>query len=345
MLKIALIGFGTVGQGFVELLSEKQQWLKKQHNLDIQLVAIAGRSKGSVMDSDGLEPGQLLTDFRRDRNLNRHACAVGNKDSLSIIAESPADIMIEATPTELKSAQPAFNYMKLAFETGKHVVTCNKGPLVRNYNQLLHLANQNNVSFRFEGTVMSGTPVLNTAQENLAGASITGIRGILNGTTNYMLSQMENGFSYADSLRKAQQLGYAETDPAGDVDGWDTLAKVVILANVLLPANLKLEDIPCQGISGLTQVEVGDAVKSGFRWKLLGEIKRESGLFTANVAPQKVPLTDPLAHISLTANAITYETDVLGPVTIVGAGAGGKETAFALLNDVIHIARKAKVSG
>jgi homoserine dehydrogenase len=193
-----------------------------------------------------------------------------------------------------------------------------------------------------EGTVMSGTPVINLARCTLAGNEITAIRGILNGTTNFILTNMEAGRSYEDVLAEAQKLGYAEADPTADVGGFDALAKVTILANVLMGENVKPDDIPCEGITQITLDDIEKAKAEGKRWKLIGEIKKEGGKVTASVAPMMIDLSHPLAGVMGAVNAVTFTTDLMGDVTVNGPGAGRTETGYSILIDLLEIHNGAK---
>ncbi|UCE08297.1 MAG: homoserine dehydrogenase, partial [bacterium] len=263
-------------------------------------------------------------------------------DALATINQVDADIMIEATYTDVKTGEPATSHCKAAFNRGMHVVTTNKGPAALSYNELMKLATEKNLMFGIEGTVMSGTPVLNTGMKSLAGCTITKISGILNGTTNYILTEMEKGKAYEDVLKKAQELGYAEADPSGDVEGWDALAKVMILSNVLMGGNVKIDDAEREGITKITLKDVEKAKAEGARWKLIGETSIKNGKIKAKVSPVKLPLSDPLASVMGTTNAITFETDLMGKVTVIGAGAGRTETGFSILTDLLDIHRSAK---
>ena len=186
---------------------------------------------------------------------------------------------------------------------------------------------------------MSGTPALRMPLVSLAGNTITEVRGIFNGTTNYILTKMEEGMSYNNALKQAQELGYAEADPTADVEGYDALGKVVILANVIMDAPLTKNDVSCKGISHLTLNDIETAKAQGKRWKLLARCKKEDNTVVGSVAPEMVPLDDPLAAIMGATNAITYECDLAGPITLVGAGAGKVETGFSILIDLINIER------
>ncbi|HGY54229.1 MAG TPA: homoserine dehydrogenase [Caldithrix abyssi] len=336
--KLALIGFGTVGQGLCEILLSKKEYLKKMYDFEWEVVAVSDMLKGSVYAPDGLDVPALLDLVSNGKSLEEYTGdAQRGWDALTTIRQSNADIVCEMTYTDIKSGKPATDHCRAALESGKHVVTSNKGPAALFYNELADLAQKNNVRFLIEGTVMSGTPVLNLASNELAGNSITAVRGILNGTTNFILTNMEAGRSYEEVLKEAQELGYAEADPTADVEGFDALAKVTILANVVMGARLKPDDIPCKGITAITLDDIEQARQEGKRWKLIGEVKKEGGKVSASVAPMKVELSHPLAGVSGAVNAVTFSTDLMGDVTITGAGAGRIETGFSILTDILEI--------
>jgi homoserine dehydrogenase len=340
--KIALIGFGNVGQGLAEILRIKGAGLRDSLGFEGQIVAVCTRSKGSLYHPAGLDAGRLLTLSQEQGTLTGYPDQPGLErgwDAFKIIRESNAETIVEISPTNLENGQPALDYCRAALESGKNVVTANKGPVALALSELTALAQAHGVRFAFEGTVMSGTPALRLPLAALAGTEISEVRGILNGTTNYILTKMEEGQSYAEALAEAQALGYAEADPTADVEGYDALSKVVILANVLMGVPLKKADVTCQGISGLTQADIAAAKAEGKRWKLIGRVSRGGGWVQAGVAPERLPLDDPLASVMGATNAITYETNLLGPITLVGAGAGRIETGYALLIDLINIAR------
>ncbi|HID86710.1 MAG TPA: homoserine dehydrogenase [Anaerolineae bacterium] len=336
-MRLTFIGFGTVGQGLAQILLEKGPSLQAVYGFQPVVVAVSDTLKGAVYDPKGLDLGLLLEVVRDTGRVDAYPRGTKGWDSLQTIRQSNADVVIEVTTTDLETGEPAVSHCKAAFETGKHVATTNKGPLVVAYRELAQLAAERGVQFRFEGTVMSGTPTLRLAVKALAGAEIRRIRGILNGTTNFILTEMEAGRSYRAALQKAQELGYAEADPTADVEGWDAAGKTVILANVLMGSDLKLADVARQGITGLTPREIAAARAEGKRWKLIAQVAREGGRVTARVRPELLPLSDPLAGVGGVTNAITFSTDLLGEVTLVGPGAGGRETGFALLGDLLDI--------
>lgn len=334
--RLALIGFGTVAQGLARLLLERGEALRARYGARFEVSAIATRTRGTVYDPQGLDLERALA----AEGLEGAGPAYAGSP-LELIREAGVDVVVENTPTNLEDGQPALDHVRAALKIGKHVVTANKGPIALAYRQLDALAQENGVRLLFEGTVLSGTPVLNLARWGLAGCRLRAVRGILNGTTNYILSQMEAGMDYDEALAQAQALGYAEADPTADVEGWDALAKVVILANVLMGANLKVAEVARQGITHLTAREVERAKAQGRRWKLIGQVVRDGPTLRASVEPTLLPLDDPLAGVGAAGNALTFETDVLERVTVIGAGAGGPQTGFALLNDLLELHRRA----
>jgi homoserine dehydrogenase len=339
--KLCLIGCGNVGHGFIKLLRAREAWLKG-HGFAVKIVAICDLVRGSVLAPDGFPLAQLDAALDAGQRLDtafppKRSRGLG---ALEVIRESGANIVLELTPTDLHTGQPATSHIEEALRSGKHVVTTNKGPVALFYRRLKRLADENRVKFRFEGTVMSGTPVFSLVESGLAGATIRGVRGILNGTTNYILTRMEEGWEYEEALQEAQALGYAETDPTADVEGHDALAKITILGNVLLSGDLTPWEVPVQGITGLTRDEVQAAARMSHRYKLIAQARvDEGGRVVANVAPKRLALSDPLAAVSGVTNALTFELEPLGEIIIVGPGAGRRETGHAVLTDLLAIHR------
>lgn len=330
-MKIVVIGFGVVGQGLAELLKDRPQ-------LGIQIVGVATGKRGSLYLADGLNLQQLLTAIEQ-RHLDHYPDAPSlqrNLDTLLLIRESKADVIVECSPSNFQTGQPAFDYCCAAFESGKHVVLANKGPIALHYANLLGFAGENSL-IKYEATVMAGTPCIALGEKLLRdnGCKLLEIRGIMNGTTNYILTQMGNGMSYADALAQAQQLGYAETDPTADVEGWDAAGKAMIVSNVFFGNQLKRNEMQVKGITAITQADVEEARAAGERWKLIVTVS-QSG---ASVQPTRLSINDPLAGVNGATNAITFKTDLLGDVTLIGAGAGRKETAFGVLADLQDIQR------
>ncbi len=342
--KLGLIGCGTVGQGLLEILKNKRDYLKNKLEFELKVVAISDKLKGSLLIPAGIDLERLLRLLDEGKRISDYLEGTSNEneqtDPLEMIEKCDAHIIAELTYTDIKTAEPATSYIKKALQTGKHVVTSNKGPAALYYPELKKLAHENNLTFRIEGTVMSGTPVFNLFENGFSGNKIREIKGILNGTTNFILSKMEEeNMDYEDALILAQKLGYAEADPTADVEGYDALAKIVILSNVLLDGNIKPSDAEREGITSLSKEEILKTKDEGFRYKLIASTKKENGQIEASVSPQKLPLSDPLAEIMGANNALTFDLDLLGKVTIQGPGAGKIETGYSILTDMLAIHR------
>ncbi|PRO64271.1 homoserine dehydrogenase [Alkalicoccus urumqiensis] len=342
-VKIAFVGFGGVGQGLLRILQERKEKLQKEEGLDTQVVAVSDLMKGSVYDPEGLDPEELLRLASEKRPLdeyNGRSTTVKGLDSLETIRDTNADMIVEVTFTDVKTGQPAIDHCRAAFEKGKSVITTNKGPVAIAYQELQELADKNGAFWGFEGTVMSGTPALRLPQETLRGNTIREISGILNGTTNYMLTEMEKGLSYDGALTKAKEQGFAEADPTSDVEGYDARYKAVILANVIMGVPLKAEDVACTGITEITQEKLQEAISEGKRLRLTAKITRTESGVKAAVSPEKLAQDNPLAGVQGATNAILYDCDLAGPIFLTGAGAGLTETGFSLLIDLIHSERR-----
>jgi homoserine dehydrogenase len=334
--RLALVGFGAVGQGLAQLLRDHGDRLAQRYGLALRLVAVCTHSRGSLYNPDGLDPAALLDAITQSGHL-RDVSGQANLGVLELIERGAADVLVEASPTNLATGEPATSYIRAAIDRGMHVITANKGPIALHFAELRRAAAAEGVYFGFEGTVMSGTPALRLAWSDLAGCEIAELKGIVNGTTNYILTQMEQGHDYAAALAEAQRLGYAEADPAGDVEGHDAASKALILANVLMDAGLGLSDVERTGITGVTREMIAEASAAGQRWKLLAHVQREGRHVRASVAPTCLPLGHPLAGVAGVTNALTITTDLLGDVTLIGPGAGGVATGFALLSDVLAL--------
>ncbi len=340
MYKLALVGFGVVGQGLAEILLKHKDRLEKEHGFEFSVVAVSDFVKGAAYDPKGLDLAKLLA-LAKENRISEYPGATTGWNALDTIAKSNADVVVEATYTDIKTAEPAYSHFKAALNSGKHLVTTNKGPTALFFREVAALAKSRKVQFRYEGTVISGTPALNLAELCLAGNEIREIRGIVNGTTNFILTNMEKGKSYADALKEAQDLGFAEAIPDADVEGFDAMAKVVILAKAVMGADIKVADVDRTGITKITLDDVNNAKAEGKRWKLIGRVAREGGAVRASVRPEKLDVADPLAGVGGATNALTFSTDLIRNVTIIGPGAGKIETGYSILVDLLAIHRSA----
>ena len=330
--KIAMLGYGGVNRGLVELI--------QAHNASgarprISIVGVSDLYLGHCFDPDGLDADQL-----RDIPAEKGAFAVlgsSELDNEAVITASGCDVVAEATFSNMDTGEPARSLCEYALRAGKHVITTNKGSVAHGAALLEAAAARAGCQFLYEGAVMSGSPVLVWAKDCFPGEQITRIRGILNGTTNYILGQMEVGLTYAEALKQAQALGYAEADPTADLEGSDVRAKVIVLAYSLLKTSLSISDIACEGITSITPEMVAAATKAGRRWKLVADIVPTNDGVVASVGPVELSSEDPLFGVSQATNALELTTRSLGQTMVTGPGAGRIETAYAIFADLLRL--------
>lgn len=336
------MGFGAVGQGVVKAISLKKHILKEKYGTDLKIVAVAD-SSGSVIANDsetincaGLD-GELLLKVKSETGKVANYPELGYMGLIEndVLDNVEYDCLVEATPTNIETGEPAKSITIKAFNDKKDVVTSNKGHLALFYKEMIEEANKNNVQFKFEASVGGAMPIINLAEDTLSSCEISSVLGILNGTTNYILSRMTSeGSSYINTLTESQQLGIAETDPTQDVEGIDAACKTVILANSILGINAIYEDVEITGISKINSEAIDLAKKQGYLIKLIAEVSKEH----LKVSPRLVKINSPFA-IDGTLNLATLKTDLAEDVTVVGKGAGPLETASAIITDIINIAK------
>lgn len=326
-MKVFICGFGTVGQGFAEVLSMRRDFFIGRYGSEV-LITGAMDSRTYVSDPEGLDPLELV---KRKQETGK----VGDStytDSTEVLMNADYDILVEVSPTNVKTGGVGLVNITHALENGKDVITVNKGPLALNFAGLIELARKNRCKLRFEGSVGGAMPIINLCHENLRGEKIDSIRGIFNGTCNFILSKMDKGQPFEQALKEAQQMGYAETDPTNDVEGYDSACKVAILANSVFGRNVTFNDVSITGITGITEEAIALAASRNMVIRLIGEISETK----LEVSPRLVPKGHPLS-ISGTLNMAQIFCDLAGPVTVTGRGAGRMETASAILSDLISI--------
>ena len=339
LYRLALIGFGTVGQGLAQIVAERGEALAETTGAELRIDAVVDPRYGGVASSRGFAPEALL-DASRQGSFGALPAELRDLDAVAAIRDADVDVVAEMSVTDLAHGEPGSGHVRAALAAGRHVVTTNKGPVALHYAELAELAAAHGVTLGVEGTVMSGTPTLGLGTEQLAGAGVTGVTGILNGTTNYMLGRMEAGLAFEEALAEAQTLGYAEADPSGDVDGIDAAGKAVILANLVMGARLGMADVARRGIRDLTPEDMRAAADAGEAWKLLTEVRRVGDAVRAEVRPARLSRDHPVAAVGGAVNACTFATELLGDVTLVGPGAGRSETGYALIHDLLAIHRR-----
>jgi homoserine dehydrogenase len=334
-MRIILIGYGVVGQSLTQMLNQRKLDLIRNYGFNPRIVAIADRG-GAAVNAKGLNLEEALA-LKKERGTVAASPEHGHPgmSALNVIENVDAETIVEVTPTNIKDGEPGLTHIKNAFKTGKHVVTTNKGPLALALPALTELADYNQVYLRFSGTVGGGTPVLDAGKRCLTGDRILSIRGILNGTTNYILTQMdEEHVTFQEALKNAQKLGYAEANPTLDIDGIDTASKLVIMANWIMNKRVTLKNVNIQGIRNFTLEALTKAAKKNNTIKLIGFVNEN-----LKVAPTEISRQNPLC-VRGVLNAVTFVSEFAGEQTIIGRGAGGMETASAILRDLLDIKQK-----
>jgi homoserine dehydrogenase len=338
-IRIAMLGFGHVGRALARLLLRKIDVVRDDHDLTISVTGIATRSHGTAIDPEGLDLRAALRLVETQGMLDSLHGGDPVAHTLAFIETCPADLVMEATWLDPRTGQPATDYVRAALRAGRHVVTANKGPVAFAYRELEALAREQGRGFFFESTVMDGAPVIGLGREALVATTVHHIRGILNSTTNFVLTSLEAGLSLDEAIAGAQAIGVAEADPANDLEGWDAAVKIVVLANVLMGADLRPVDVERRGISDITPDDVRAAVAAGDRIKLLCEAWREGNHVRARVSPTRLPWSDPLSQVRRTSSAVTIETDTLPQLTLIEGDTDPLTTAYGMLVDLINIAR------
>jgi homoserine dehydrogenase len=325
-MDLLIAGFGVVGQGFAEVLASKMKRLESVLGKRIRIIGVFD-SRSIALSREGLDPLELI---RAKSSTGMVGSERHDGDTVGIVDEVEHDLLIEVTPTDIDSGEPAFGHMRASLSAGRDVITCNKGPLALRFKDLSDIAEQNGSRLRFEGAVGGAMPVINVAREILMGESISKIRGILNGTCNFILSRMgEEGLPLNQALKEAQQLGYAESDPTYDIDGIDSACKVAILANAIMGMDVTYNDVEVTGIRGINEDAISLANGQRKVIRLIGEISEDR----VEVSPRLVPIGHPLS-IGGTLNMVQMKTDIAGEITVAGRGAGKMETASAVLSDL-----------
>jgi homoserine dehydrogenase len=333
---LCLLGLGNVNQALLRLLLKKDSALRERDIL-WRITGVATRRIGWVANENGLDPEALLSDGVTAQS---RAGAPAPQDVRSWLRLAKADVLFEATSLSPRDGQPAIDHIRAALEAGAHAITANKGPIVHAYEELNSIALANGRRFLFESTVMDGVPIFSLFRENLPAVHLHGFRGILNSTTNVILSGMEEGLSFEESLAKAQQIGIAETDPSNDIEGWDAAVKVAALIRVLMGLPIRLEEIQREGISNLSGEAVRAAHAEGKPYKLVCRAHRTDEGVMASVRPEQVPLSDPLAWVAGTSSIVYFETDIFPGLAITENNPGLEATAYGMLADFVRAVKE-----
>lgn len=337
--KLALLGFGNVGQALARLLLQKQDSIQSQYDITFSATGIATGRHGAAIDPDGIDLTRALEMVQRGQRLDALSAGLLPEDAIDFIRRCGAQVLFENTPVNYETGQPALDHLECALDMGMHAITANKGPVVHAYRRLTDLANSKGKKFFFESTVMDGAPVFSLFRGALPVADLRSIRGVLNSTTNLILTRMEAGETFEQAVAYAQRIGIAETDPSGDIDGWDAAIKVAALATVLMDIPLKPEQVEREGIRGITSEEILRAKNQGKRWKLVCSAVKEGNHIHARVAPEIVGANSPMYGIEGTTSIVQFESDVLGLLSIIEQDPGPHTTAYGLLADFLNAVR------
>lgn len=340
--KLAFIGFGNVARSLAHLLIRKQEVLKNKYDITFSVTGIATGHHGFAVNPDGLDIQKALELIESGQPINplTHSL-LPITDSLSVIQQSQADVMFENSPVNTQTGQPAMDHIRAALNLGMYAITANKGPVVHGYRELTALAEFKGKRFMFESTVLGGSPLFSVFREAFPAAELRSFKGIINATTNIILSRMERGETYEDAVKFCQSIGVAETDPTNDVDGWDAAIKVAALVTVLMDTPFTPRQVNPTGIRGITPEMIAQAKSEGKRWKLVASAERNGDQIAARVAPELVAPSSPLYGMMDSSTGLAFETDVLPYYSITvsespNRSGGPEETAYGLFADFVN---------
>ena len=337
-VRFLLIGVGNVGRRFLELLVRKQDTLRDRLGLELILRGVADTS-GVAICPTGLDPGQVVQLKAEGQGVAAYPhWGQPEVSAFEMVRITEADLLLEASPANLKDGQPGLRCIEGALSRAMHVVTANKAPLVLSFPRLLDLTRVHGVQLRFDATVAGGLPAVNLGQRDLAAAEIHRLEGVLNLTTNYILTRMaQDGLSYDEALAHAQDAGHAETDPSLDVEGWDAANKLVILAHSVLGYPATLADVAVEGITHVNPETLRQAVAEGKRVKLVATAERDGDRYDLSVRPIWLDADHPLAQLGPMQMGIIYYTDISGVISAAIIEETPVPTASAMLRDVVDI--------
>jgi homoserine dehydrogenase len=334
-LKLGFIGFGNVAREFVRILEERREQLGRNHSLTWQTTAIATGRHGCVLSGRGLDLSAAVALVESDRSLAELPAARSVATPFEVVERCDANVVFETIPLDPLTGQPAIDYIRSALARRIPVITANKGPIALAHRELRDLARRFQVPFRFEGAVMDGTPVFNLVERCLPAARVLGFEGVLNSTSNLIIELMERGETFDAALAEAQRRGIAETNADFDIDGWDALTKARALANVLMNGDDRIAGIERDGIRELTRADLKAAVDKGATYRLVARAIEVEGSISLRVGPEQVPFGSVLACASGTSNVLVLKTDLMGEIAIFEKDPGIRQTAYALLSDLL----------
>jgi len=333
-----MIGFGNVGQAFAKLLILKKEWLREIYGLEVEVLAISTRTRGSLMSKKAIDLEHILGILEKEATFRDSMPEYVDLSPFKILESCDANVMVELTTLNIDSGQPAIDHIRKALSRNMHVITANKGPLAYAYEELSYLARSKGLQFRFEGTVMDGTPVFNLVKRTLPGCEIESVQGILNSTSNFILTEMSRGISMKEALDDAIRTGVAESDPSLDIDGWDAAVKITVLANVLMGARSTPYKVDRTGIRGICPESLRKTAASDMKVKLVARAEKVYDEVKMRVRPELVRPDNLFWSVDGNSSAITLKTDLMGEISIVEHNPSIMQTAYAIYSDMLLIA-------
>lgn len=335
--KLALMGFGNAGRAFAKLLIEKGKQIEEKYGYNVIVTAIATGSRGNLVNPTGIDLAAALHDVETEGAFSSHM-PLSQMSTMEIASNADYDVLVEMTPLNIFTGEPAITHIETAFARGRDVITANKGPIAWKFAKLRDMATRKGCRFFYETTVMDGTPVFNLVEKTLKLAEVTEVSGILNSTTNYVLEEMAAGKSYDEIIKNGQAMGFIEADPAMDIEGYDAAAKITALLNVLMDAGITPDKVERKGIEDITLADIEAARSRGCVIKLLCSGSRgQDGTVKASVQPQEIPLTDMLASVNSTTSVVSITTDLMKKISIVEHEPEIEQTAYGIFADLLRV--------
>ena len=339
-IKLCMIGFGNSARELCRLLLERQKWIASSSGYEVEVVAVATKSRGSLLDHRGLDVNELLNLAGREKGFAGHRNSTP-LETVDLIKAAHADVLVELSTLSIKDGQPAILHIDTALDCNMQIITANKGPIAWAYQRLKKKADHKGLQLLFESTVMDGTPVFNLVKRTLPDCRIKGFKGILNSTTNYILGEMEKGLSYAEALQKAQDQDFVEADPGLDTRGWDAAAKTAVLINVLMDGNITPVEIDRTGIDGITFFQVEAALVANKRYKLVCEGFWKDGKIVGKVSPQALDFADLFCTVNATSSILCLQTEMMGEISIIENNPEILQTAYGIYSDLLYLMQNA----
>ena len=335
--KVLMLGYGVAGKAFARILQKTHEQILSDKGIDVKVIGITTGSRGSLFCADGLDLAEAARQLEEEDRFDPAGAYYSGADSMTAAAQWDYDVLMELTPLNIFTGEPATTHIKTALSRGKHAISANKGPLAWHYKELRDLAKEKGCCFFFETTVMAGSPTFDMADHCLQYCTIDKIHGILNATTNFILKEMGKGVPYDDIMKAGRERGFLEADPSMDIEGWDAAAKLTVLMNVLMDAGLTPDKIDRTGITGVTMEDIESAKSRGKVIKLLckGE-KAADGTITASVKPTEIPADDVFAGEDLVA-VVSLNTDLMGKLTLIQYGLETTQTGYGVFIDLCRV--------